>query len=165
MEVCGQLHTQAILPPGERNSRIHWIQSWVGPRASPDAMEYRNISCPCWESNASHPVHSASLFRLSYPTSVECLVKIRWENLTIPSLAMTSMDDTINDPLPHIRALGKVIFHWICLLWTYKILETAWYYKHNNNGLEQSSQNFWDHRHLRGFLWQTTQALQHFKSF
>jgi hypothetical protein len=27
----------------------HWIGEWLGPRASLDAVDYRKISCSCWE--------------------------------------------------------------------------------------------------------------------
>jgi hypothetical protein len=37
-EVSGQLHAPAALPSGEPLS-THWQGGWVGPRASPDAVE------------------------------------------------------------------------------------------------------------------------------
>jgi hypothetical protein len=45
MEVSGQRHGQAALPPGE-NSGIHWRREWVGPRAGPDVSGDEKISCP-----------------------------------------------------------------------------------------------------------------------
>jgi hypothetical protein len=33
MEVGGQLHDPAALPPGEEPPGTHWIAGWVGPRA------------------------------------------------------------------------------------------------------------------------------------
>ena len=36
---------------GERDTSVHWIGSWMGPRASLNALETRKISCLCQESN------------------------------------------------------------------------------------------------------------------
>jgi hypothetical protein len=38
MEVSGQLHAPAALPPTERAPGTHWIESWVGARAVLDAV-------------------------------------------------------------------------------------------------------------------------------
>jgi hypothetical protein len=47
MEVSGQLHAPAALPPVERATRSHWIGGWVGPRACLDAVDYsREIFFP-----------------------------------------------------------------------------------------------------------------------
>jgi hypothetical protein len=61
LEVTGQLHAPADLPPG-----THWIRGWVGP--SLDAVEKRKI-LHCRESNTGRPDRSPSLYRLSYPDS------------------------------------------------------------------------------------------------
>lgn len=53
--------------PTERAPIIHSIGGWVGPSAGLDAMELRKTSWPYWESNSSHPAHSPSVYRLSYP--------------------------------------------------------------------------------------------------
>jgi hypothetical protein len=45
MEVSGQLHAPAALPPGERAPGTHWIGGWVGPRAVLEAEEYQKICC------------------------------------------------------------------------------------------------------------------------
>jgi hypothetical protein len=50
--------------PKERVSGIYWIEIWLGPRTSLNALEYRKISCR--ESNADSQVHSPSLYRLSH---------------------------------------------------------------------------------------------------
>jgi hypothetical protein len=42
MEVSGQLHAPAVLPPGEGAPGTHWIGGWVDPRAGLDAVEKRN---------------------------------------------------------------------------------------------------------------------------
>jgi hypothetical protein len=51
MEVSGQLHTPAALPPRERAPGTHWIGGWVSPRAVLDAVVKRKIPSPCRESN------------------------------------------------------------------------------------------------------------------
>jgi hypothetical protein len=45
MEVSGQLHTPAALPPGRAPS-TNWIGGWVGPRAVLDAVVKRKIPSP-----------------------------------------------------------------------------------------------------------------------
>jgi hypothetical protein len=42
MEVSGQLHAPAALPPG-KGPGTYWIGGWVGPRAGQDAMEKRKF--------------------------------------------------------------------------------------------------------------------------
>jgi hypothetical protein len=49
MEVSGQLHVPAALPPVP-----HWIGGWVGPRVGLDAVEKRKI-LPYRESNPGRP--------------------------------------------------------------------------------------------------------------
>jgi len=44
MEVSGQLHALAALPPGE-SPGTHYIGGWVGPRAGLDAVA-RRIEIP-----------------------------------------------------------------------------------------------------------------------
>jgi hypothetical protein len=39
MEMSGQLHAPAALPPEEITPSTHWIGGWVGPGAGPDAVE------------------------------------------------------------------------------------------------------------------------------
>jgi hypothetical protein len=60
MEVSGQLHALAALPPGKK--------PLVGPRAILDAVMKRKIPSPCQESNQNpdHPAHSPVLYQLSY---------------------------------------------------------------------------------------------------
>jgi hypothetical protein len=43
MEVSGQLHASAALPPGKATG-THWIGGWVGPRAGLDAVVGLNKS-------------------------------------------------------------------------------------------------------------------------
>jgi hypothetical protein len=50
MEVSGQLHAPAALPP-EKQPPVPIIRGWVGPRAGLDVTEKIEISCPCRESN------------------------------------------------------------------------------------------------------------------
>jgi hypothetical protein len=42
MEVSGQLHAPAALPPGKEPLVPHWIGGWVGPRAVLDAVVKKN---------------------------------------------------------------------------------------------------------------------------
>jgi hypothetical protein len=56
MEVSGQPHAPAALPPKERTSGTHWIGGWVGPRAVLDAVVKRRIPSPRRESNPRTPI-------------------------------------------------------------------------------------------------------------
>jgi hypothetical protein len=56
MEVSGQLHALAALPPGERAPGIHWIGGWVGPRAILDTVVKRKIPSHRQESNHRNPI-------------------------------------------------------------------------------------------------------------
>jgi hypothetical protein len=56
MEVSGQLHAPAALPPRERAPGTHWIGGWVGPRAVPDVVVKRKIPSPRRESNPRTPI-------------------------------------------------------------------------------------------------------------
>jgi hypothetical protein len=47
MEVSGQLHAPANLPPRKEATSIHWIGGWVNPRACLDAVEKgKNLYLP-----------------------------------------------------------------------------------------------------------------------
>jgi hypothetical protein len=54
MEVSGQLHVPAALPPGEKAPGTHWIGGWVGPSVGLDAVEKRKI-LHCREFNLGRP--------------------------------------------------------------------------------------------------------------
>jgi hypothetical protein len=56
MEVSGQLHAPAALPPRERAPGTHWIGGWVGPRAVLDAVVKRKIPSPGRESKPRTPI-------------------------------------------------------------------------------------------------------------
>jgi hypothetical protein len=43
LEVSGQLHAPAGLPPGERAAGTHWIGGWVDPRAGLDDEQKRKF--------------------------------------------------------------------------------------------------------------------------
>jgi hypothetical protein len=45
MEVSGQLHAPAALPPKEKDPGTQWMRGWMGPRVSLDAVRERRISC------------------------------------------------------------------------------------------------------------------------
>jgi hypothetical protein len=66
MEVNGQLHAPAALPPG-RNPGTHCIGGCLCPRAD---MEKRKISCLCWDSNPGPSSMQPSHYTDSYPRSV-----------------------------------------------------------------------------------------------
>jgi hypothetical protein len=55
MEVSGQLHAPAALPPRERAPGTQWIGGWVGPRAVLDTV-MKKIPSPRRESNRSTPI-------------------------------------------------------------------------------------------------------------
>jgi hypothetical protein len=56
MEVSGQLHAPASLPPRERAPGTHWIGGWVGPKAVMDAVMKGKIPSSRWESNSVTPI-------------------------------------------------------------------------------------------------------------
>jgi hypothetical protein len=68
MEVNGQLHAPAALPPRKYPPVTHWIGGWVDPRVGLDAVEKRKL-LQCRESNPGRPARNPSLYRLSYPNS------------------------------------------------------------------------------------------------
>jgi hypothetical protein len=43
MEVSGQLHAPAALPPEKEPHGTHWIEGWVGPKTCLDDAERRKI--------------------------------------------------------------------------------------------------------------------------
>jgi hypothetical protein len=51
MEVRGQLHAPAALPPRERTPDTHLIGGWLALRAVLDMVVEREIPSPCQESN------------------------------------------------------------------------------------------------------------------
>jgi hypothetical protein len=55
MEVSGQLHAPAALPPGE-NPSTRWIGGWVGPRAVLDTVVKRKIPSSRRESKPRTPI-------------------------------------------------------------------------------------------------------------
>jgi hypothetical protein len=75
MKASGYLHSPVALPPihpGKQTPSTRFIGSWVGPRASLDVMEEREISCLCRKPNSGFSVVqpvAQSLYRLSYPDS------------------------------------------------------------------------------------------------
>jgi hypothetical protein len=57
---------QLCFTPGERAPGTHCIGGWVGPRAGLDAEVRIRILCTCQGSNPGCPVHSQTLYWLSY---------------------------------------------------------------------------------------------------
>jgi hypothetical protein len=56
MEVSGELHAPAALPPGETAPGTHWIGSWVSPRDVLDAVVNRKMPSSRRESNPRTPI-------------------------------------------------------------------------------------------------------------
>jgi hypothetical protein len=56
MEVSGQLHAPAALPPRERTPGTHSIGGWMGLRAGLDTVVKRKIPSPRQESNPRTPI-------------------------------------------------------------------------------------------------------------
>jgi hypothetical protein len=61
MEVSGQFHTPAALPPS-----IHCVGGWMGPTADLNAAVQTKIPCLRWEPNPDSPASSLSLHRLNF---------------------------------------------------------------------------------------------------
>jgi hypothetical protein len=49
----------------------HWTGGWVGPRATQDFMEERNISCPCRESNKDPSAFRRAMV-VDFPDDISC---------------------------------------------------------------------------------------------
>jgi hypothetical protein len=62
----------SITPRLRFTPSTHCIEGWVGSRAGLDTEARREILCLCRGSNPGRPVHSQSLYRLSYPSSPKC---------------------------------------------------------------------------------------------
>jgi len=56
-----------ILNPGERTPGIYSLGGWVDLRAGVDAVEKRQITCPCWDSNCDSSVLYPLAPRYSVP--------------------------------------------------------------------------------------------------
>jgi hypothetical protein len=50
MEVSGQLHSPATLPPGKEPLGTHWVGGWMGPSAGLEMVVKRKIPSPCQHS-------------------------------------------------------------------------------------------------------------------
>jgi hypothetical protein len=71
MEVSGQLHAPAALPPGKAPG-ARWVGGWVGPRCRQDTVEKVKISCPSRKSSPGRPACTRrynELFRLQPNTA------------------------------------------------------------------------------------------------
>jgi hypothetical protein len=56
MEVSGQLHSPAALPPRERAPGTHWMGGCADARAVLDSVVKRKITSPHRETNPRNPV-------------------------------------------------------------------------------------------------------------
>jgi hypothetical protein len=68
MEVNGDLYAPADLPPVPTGQEAGWAPE------SGSTLWIINYY-PCWESESGRPVHSLSLYRLSYPCSVSLIAE------------------------------------------------------------------------------------------
>jgi hypothetical protein len=71
MEVSGQLHAPAALPPAKETPGTHWIGGWVGPRTVLDTVVKRKIPSPV--GNRTLESRSSNPYRLSYHGSKQIL--------------------------------------------------------------------------------------------
>jgi hypothetical protein len=58
IEVSGQFHAPAALPPWKEPLYTHWIGGWVGLRVDLDAVVKRKIPYSSQESNPGRPARS-----------------------------------------------------------------------------------------------------------
>jgi hypothetical protein len=78
--LSGKFHAPVTLPPKERDSGTHWIESLVGPRTGLDAVENIKIFCACREldnldnrlTNGSEFVSLTRLARFAHRTILDC---------------------------------------------------------------------------------------------
>jgi hypothetical protein len=71
LEVSGQLHAPAALPPAEEPSGTHWIGGWVDLRAGlDDVVKSKFLTLLGLELRPlGRPARSQLLYRLRYPDS------------------------------------------------------------------------------------------------
>jgi hypothetical protein len=70
VEVSGQLHVPAALPPGKESP----VQGAGCYRTGIDIVECRQISCSCQKSNSNHPNPQP----VAIPTD---MARLQWDNL------------------------------------------------------------------------------------
>jgi hypothetical protein len=61
---------------GKGHPGTHWTRGWVGPKASLDPEARGNILSLCEPRSPSRPARSQSLYRLSYPGSLQLVPKV-----------------------------------------------------------------------------------------
>jgi hypothetical protein len=76
MGVSNKHHAPAALYPKERAPNTHWIGGRVGLTACLDTEARGKIICLTWGTNPSHPVCNHTLYWLSYPGSLYCMIQI-----------------------------------------------------------------------------------------
>ena len=74
MGVRGQLHAPATLPLG-RELSTHLIGGWVGPTASLNVLENRNIFCPTRIETVDCPAHGLVTMSTT-PLQLVAIIKI-----------------------------------------------------------------------------------------
>jgi hypothetical protein len=70
MDVIGQLHAPATLPPGKEHLISHWIGGWVGLRPRLDALVKRKTPSYCQDSNPRSSSLYPSAIPMGYPEDV-----------------------------------------------------------------------------------------------
>jgi hypothetical protein len=72
LEIGGQLHTLAALPPGKQPPSTHWIGRWVGPRTGLDNLKKRKF-CPYQDLNSN-----SSAIQPVTTHYTNCTIPTRW---------------------------------------------------------------------------------------
>jgi hypothetical protein len=97
MEVSGQLHAPAALPPGERAPGTVLDRGLGGPQSRSGRRGEEKKTSPYRQSNPGRLVRSPSLYRLSYPYTffLKCRSKILFLSLDgIPSVKLQLLSVT-----------------------------------------------------------------------
>jgi hypothetical protein len=87
MEVSGQLHAPAALPPGKEAPSTPWTGGWVGPRAVLDVVVKRKIPSPRRKSNPRTPIVQPVDQRYADWTITDVLTKYK-DNFTYTMTAV-----------------------------------------------------------------------------
>jgi hypothetical protein len=104
---------QPCFIPRKRTPSTHCTAGWMGPRASLDAEARGKILCLYKGSNPSCPVHSQTLYWLSYPAHIYHLTCIEEQMWNIPELfyAHTSIFQVLSWPHCKIRIIEDYVFN------------------------------------------------------
>jgi hypothetical protein len=111
MEVSGQLHDPAALPPRKRAPGTLWIGVWVDPRAVLDAVVKRNIPIPRRESSPRTPKICCLMFLCKYMAFVCVLLYLSHCVclLNIPSLHALNFGYYCECKGRYKKSIGKIL--------------------------------------------------------